>query len=350
MLKKSTILIALSLISNAVFALENNQDSRLDYLLKKAKERSSTAEPVQKTETVKPAPTPSPAPSKVAEPVREKSYEELMREYDAVLGSPSSKPVEKPAAQKPIVKPQAAPVQKPAAPVQKPIQAPISKPVQQAPVIKPSQPAVSKPAAVNNSGHAPVSKPAQQAPVVKKEIPKVQEAAPVTKPAEAPAAKEPVKTNDVTNTTRNVTPETVPSSSVTKTPEQREADYMLVVRKSLKSLEEDSWNDVKYNMGEALDYFAREKAAYKDPVIDIYYKTIQAFMKFAEGGLELDQGETADLEEAEALYLDSEDLLGEVEKSLNNTNPNFKNLKDIIDTVEKYISEDLDYIDNMISE
>jgi hypothetical protein len=266
------------------------------------------------------------------------------------VGAPSTKPVEKPVTQKPIEKPPAPPIQKPVLPVQKPIQAPLSKPVKQVPIVKPSQPAVSKPSPAYSPSpsNAPVSKPV--APVVKKEIPKVQEAQPITKPVEAPPAKEPLKTNDVTNTTRNVTPETVASSSVTKTSEQREADYMPVVRKSLKSLEEDSWNDVKYNMGEALDYFAREKSAYKDPIIDVYYKTIQAFMKFAEGGLELDQGETADLEEAEALYLDSEDLLIEVEKSLNNINPNFKNLKDIIDTVEKYISEDLDYIDNMTAE
>jgi hypothetical protein len=155
---------------------------------------------------------------------------------------------------------------------------------------------------------------------------------------------------EVLDKTRAVTPDTTTSSSESKTASAREADYHLVLRKSLKSLEEDAWNDVKYNMGEAKDYFTREKNTYKEPIIDVYYKIIAAFQRFAEAGLELDQGDFADFEEAEALYLDSYDLLDEAEKQLKKIDGdlNAKNIKEIINIVRGYIDEDLGYIEEMI--
>lgn len=149
---------------------------------------------------------------------------------------------------------------------------------------------------------------------------------------------------NVLDHTRSVTP----GFTDHKTLADREADYQLVLRKSLKSLEEDAWNEVKYNMGEARDYFAREKAKYPaDKNIEIYYKIILAFQRFAEAGLELDQGDFADFEEAEALYLDSYDILDEVEKDLGD-DLNSKNIKEILNTVRAYIDEDLEYIEEMI--
>jgi hypothetical protein len=155
---------------------------------------------------------------------------------------------------------------------------------------------------------------------------------------------------DVLDKSRAITPNTNNASSELRTASSRAADYQLVLRKSLKSLEEDAWNDVKYNMGEAKDYFAREKNLYKEPIIDIYYRIIAAFQRFAEAGLELDQGDFADFEEAEALYLDSYDLLDEAEKQLKRIDDEYsvKNIKEIINIVRGYIDEDLGYIEEMI--
>lgn len=128
-----------------------------------------------------------------------------------------------------------------------------------------------------------------------------------------------------------------------------EGDYILLMRKCLKSLEEDSWTQVKYNMKEALDYFAREKQNHPDlNSINIYYQAVQSFMKFAQGGLELDQGDDANFDEAEGLYLDAQDSIQEIQKSINQSkDPSLKNLASLLDTVLKYINEDLDYIENM---
>ncbi len=136
---------------------------------------------------------------------------------------------------------------------------------------------------------------------------------------------------------------TVDTSAVDKN-----AEYMLVLRKSLKSLEEDAWADVKHNMSESLDYFAHEKTLYNNPDLDIYYKTILAFLRFSEAGLELDQGDLADFEEAEAFYLDSYDILEETKKKLTIDDPKSNNIKEVIGTVMKYIEEDLEYIEEML--
>ena len=105
------------------------------------------------------------------------------------------------------------------------------------------------------------------------------------------------------------TSKTAETSTETNTNEQ---DYLLVLRKSLKSLEEDSWAEVKQNMGESLDYFAREKSQHPDHQnLELYHRAIMGFSRFAEGGLELDEGDFADFEEAEALYLDYK-LIGSI--------------------------------------
>lgn len=150
--------------------------------------------------------------------------------------------------------------------------------------------------------------------------------------------------SDVLDTKKAITPETTFSSD----PGNKHTEYMTVIRKSLKSLEEDSWTEVKYNMGEALDYFAKERKLYKDPAVDIYYRIELAFLRFAEGGLELDQGDFADFEEAEAMYLDADDLLDEAERKLDKDHPNAETLGDIIRTVRRYVNEDLEYIEEMI--
>jgi hypothetical protein len=163
-------------------------------------------------------------------------------------------------------------------------------------------------------------------------------------------SKEEEQSAEVLDKSRAVTPSTTSTDSEFKSASSRAADYQLVLRKSLKSLEEDAWNDVKYNMGEAKDYFAREKNLYKEPLIDVYYRIIAAFQRFAEAGLELDQGDFADFEEAEALYLDSYDLLDEAEKQLKRIDDELsvKNIKEIINIVRGYIDEDLGYIEEMI--
>ncbi len=131
-------------------------------------------------------------------------------------------------------------------------------------------------------------------------------------------------------------------------PADKDADYLLVLRKSLKSLEEDSWADVKYNMGESLDYFSKEKKLYPDDAkLKTYYKIILAFQRFSEGGLELDQGDFADYEDAESLYLDTQDLLEEAQKELG-TDYNSEQIKSIVGSVLKYTEEELEYIEEML--
>ena len=128
----------------------------------------------------------------------------------------------------------------------------------------------------------------------------------------------------------------------------KDADYLLVLRKSLKSLEEDSWANVKLNMGEALDYFAKEKKLYpNNPKLNTYYKIILGFQRFSEGGLELDEGDFADFEDAEALYLDTQDLLEEAQKELSK-DYNGDQASGIVGTVLKYTEEELQYIEEVL--
>ncbi len=134
-----------------------------------------------------------------------------------------------------------------------------------------------------------------------------------------------------------------------KTQAEKTEDHLKVIKKSLKSLEEDAWNEVKFNMGEALDYFDKERKNISNPSeIDKFYRITLAFLRFAEGGLELDQGDFADFEDAESHYLDSQDILEAVELRLNSNDPVEKELLKIIQTVKKYINEDIEYIEEMI--
>ncbi|MDA1020608.1 MAG: hypothetical protein O2962_03585 [Cyanobacteria bacterium] len=133
---------------------------------------------------------------------------------------------------------------------------------------------------------------------------------------------------------------------------EKESDYLLIIRKSLKSLEDDPWVKVKDNMIEALTFFEQEmelskKNGTEDP--DVYQKIVQACKKFSEGGLELDEGDFADFEEAEALYLDTQDLLKEAAKKIKGkTDYKSQQIQDIIDALNGYTTEELEYIDEML--
>lgn len=126
-------------------------------------------------------------------------------------------------------------------------------------------------------------------------------------------------------------------------------DYLSLVKKSLRSLEEDPWNEVKFNMTETVKYFEKEKARANPAVIEKFHKITLGFLRFAEGGLELDQGDFADFEDAESHYLDSQDILDSVELRLNSNDDIDKELMHIIQTVKKYINEDIEYIEEMIN-
>lgn len=192
---------------------------------------------------------------------------------------------------------------------------------------------------------------------IKVETPKVEEVKkpepkpePVKKVEEAkkPEPKvEPAKEEPKKETVAKV-PESTITEPAVKTDAERDNDYQMIVKKSLKSLEEDSWNDVKYNMKQNLDYFSKERTTYHDPKVEKYYKVSLAFTKFAEAGLELDQGDFADFEEAESLYLDAQDILEEVERGVDPKDPSNKTLVDTIGSVKKYISEELQYIEEMV--
>lgn len=130
----------------------------------------------------------------------------------------------------------------------------------------------------------------------------------------------------------------------------KEADYLLVLNKSLKSLEQDSWLTVKTNMQEALSYFEKEKKLNsKNSKLPIYAKIILGFQRFGEAGVELDQGDLADFEEAEALYLDCQDNLEEASKELTLANqPSDQEVKSLINKVLQYTEEELNYIEEIL--
>lgn len=145
-----------------------------------------------------------------------------------------------------------------------------------------------------------------------------------------------------------VEPTISPELIIAKDPAERESEYQLIMKKSLKSLEEDTWSDVKYNMKQNIEYFANEKKIYQDEKINKYYRMSIAFFKFAEGGLELDQGEAADFEIAESHYIDSLDAIARAEALLKKEEKQNKVLEDTINTLKKYINEELKYIDEMV--
>ncbi|MBT6843856.1 MAG: hypothetical protein HOA17_08705 [Candidatus Melainabacteria bacterium] len=134
--------------------------------------------------------------------------------------------------------------------------------------------------------------------------------------------------------------------------DEKESDYLLIIRKSLKSLEDDPWVKVKNNMIEAMTFFEQEiklskKNGTEDP--EVYQKIVLACKKFSEGGLELDEGDFADFEEAEALYLDTQDLLKEAsQKVKGKTDYKSQQIQDIIDALTGYTTEELEYIEEMI--
>jgi hypothetical protein len=143
-------------------------------------------------------------------------------------------------------------------------------------------------------------------------------------------------------------PNSKPTENDSPTP-VNEQDYLLVLRKSQKSLEEDSWAEVKQNMGESLDYFAREKSLHpENPNLDLFHRIITGFSRFAEGGLELDEGDFADFEAAEASYLDCLDILEDAKSRIKKDDLTSNNIRDIINTVIKYTDEELEYIEEMI--
>lgn len=152
--------------------------------------------------------------------------------------------------------------------------------------------------------------------------------------------------DEINNITETTVKDIKPSSPKDKS--ARQATYLDLVKKSLKSLEEDAWNEVKFNMGESLEYFKKQKNLYPASEVDKFHKITLAFYRFAEGGLELDQGDFADFEDAEAHYLDSQDILDAIELSLNSKDATDKELLLIIQTVKKYINEDIEYIEEMI--
>jgi hypothetical protein len=101
-------------------------------------------------------------------------------------------------------------------------------------------------------------------------------------------------------------------------------------------------------MTESLEYFEKQKTIVHTNEVDKFHRITLAFLRFSEGGLELDQGDFADFEDAEAHYLDSQDILDAVELNLNSKDPVDKELLQIIQTVKKYINEDIEYIEEMI--
>lgn len=129
----------------------------------------------------------------------------------------------------------------------------------------------------------------------------------------------------------------------------KESDYLLIVRKSLKSLEDDPWVKVKNNMDEALAYFEKEKNLGTTEDVDVYQKITLACKRFSEGGLELDEGDFADFEKAEGLYLDTKDLLQEAKKKIKGKT-DYKNsqLNEIINALLGYTEEELQYIEEML--
>lgn len=341
--------ISLSFLAfTPAFSIDEATQARLKELLERARSGRTLSTrdmaPEKKEESPKPVVTPPSTPS--AQPVINvnqinnsgaQSSEDILNQYKEKREAQKEEAIKKP---EPIIEtPKPAPVTKPTAqPVSKPTAQPVSKPVSQ-PVSKPKvetiKPKAQEPIKVETKNEV------KQSPLETITMPGAKGTSDtsnseITDPSQLD--------NNVLDGTRAVTPD---GGNANKTAAEREADYQLVLRKSLKSLEEDAWNEVKYNMSEARDYFAREKETYKEPKLDNYYKVVMAFQRFAEGGLELDQGDFADYEEAEALYLDASDLLDEAERGLGD-DLSSKNIKEIINTVRKYIDEDLDYIEEMV--
>ncbi len=160
----------------------------------------------------------------------------------------------------------------------------------------------------------------------------------------------------VTNNSNITTSEqTIEKDTTTETQKEEkwenpnQDNHLLVIRESLKSIEEDSWTKVRTNMNEALSYFAKEKKL--DPRnkdIDVYGNIIRAFRSFSEGGLELDKGDMANFEEAEARYLDAQDILMDVQDKLTGTKHE-EAIADVVDTALQYVDEELDYINEMLT-
>lgn len=205
---------------------------------------------------------------------------------------------------------------------------------------KPSQEANPTPQ-FSNQTKTPTVSPTAAAPTKAAENKPVENK--ITPPAQNPVA----ATNAVTDKASSPTAETATAATAT-TATGKEADYLLVLNKSVKSLEQDSWINVKTNMQEAVSYFEKEKKFNpKNPKLATYSKIILGFQRFGEAGMELDQGDLADFEEAEALYLDCQDNLEEANKELAN-DPSNQEVKNIITKVLQYTEEELNYIEEML--
>ena len=183
---------------------------------------------------------------------------------------------------------------------------------------------------------------------VKKEEPKEEIAQEVKEEESKEEVQEEAK-EEIAEEVKEEEPKKEEGPSAEETAAQKVQDYLGLAQKSLQSLEEDSWNEVRLNMQEALEYFEKEKQAAGSPKeVEKFYQLTLAFMRFAEGGLELDQGDFADFEDAETSYLDSQDLLENLELQLKSGNGTDKAILKIVQTVKKYINEDIEYIEEML--
>lgn len=171
---------------------------------------------------------------------------------------------------------------------------------------------------------------------------------PETPPLEVPLALEP----KATVKKEKAYIENQVQEKVNKKIEEIQADkkklYLELLSKSIKSVEEDNWEDAKANMDDVLTFFSKENLYYGE-IVRPYSDFAQTIMNFVQGGLELDRNgdPEPDLFLARSIY---KKVLVDLEALKTNFSQEGQEFEDMISKMRLYAEEEIQYINNLLSE
>lgn len=127
---------------------------------------------------------------------------------------------------------------------------------------------------------------------------------------------------------------------------KRHNTYALLLSKSLKTLENDPWEDAIANLDEVIVYFSEQKSVFKkEPILESYYLLSIAEKQFCQAAQNLDKSLNPDYGAVIKTYNNSKSLIN---KALELAQPKNQLLTDISIIMHKYIDEELDFIEKRL--
>jgi hypothetical protein len=120
--------------------------------------------------------------------------------------------------------------------------------------------------------------------------------------------------------------------------------YLDLLKKSLLSLEKDSWEEAKVNVEAVLAYFRSESLLFGD-LPKPYFDFSRALMKFVQAGLELDRNKDVDLLYVKSIY---DRVLLDLQMIKNSFPQQEQEFIDMVSKLCFYTEEEIEYIKNLL--